>query len=338
MSRRRRCIKSKTTYEICFRARRSLPLSAHRLMKRLIESAIARTQRDDKVILCHDIWNGSHTHLIVKALDAEQCKNFYMEIQKKITDAVKRLLKVDHLEIWEGRPTVVELPNVDAVIVRIAYLYANPAQDDLEESIDRFPGLSSWRPFLNCLHTLDAKSEEIVPWIRLPSIQPLDSRHLSDSQDINLTRQLEKLNRKKSHKLIRRPNAWMKCFEIESDEEAKAINERIVQEVRVREEEERLRRKLAKKTVMGSARLLRQPIMKEHQPKKRERKIFVYSTIKEIRLDRIAAADHFEREYDRCSKEWRGGNLFVEWPPGAFRPPIPPLYNVLPYPADWVSP
>src|SRR5262245_37021010 len=130
MPRRRRQIISNSCYEICFRARRSLPLSSHRFIKFLIKSCLARVQRDDKVTLCHDLWNGSHPHLIVKAHDAEQCVRFYGEIQKKITDAIKRLLGVSHLNIWEGRATVAQLRDVAAVQDRIAYLYANPAQDD----------------------------------------------------------------------------------------------------------------------------------------------------------------------------------------------------------------
>ncbi len=80
MPRNRRQIKSNTCYEICFRAKSTLPLVAYRVIALIIQSAIARTQRDDKVILCHHIWNGSHPHIIAVSKDAQQFVNFYSEI------------------------------------------------------------------------------------------------------------------------------------------------------------------------------------------------------------------------------------------------------------------
>ena len=103
MSRRRRMIKSKSCYELCFRAREGLPLVAYKVIRLIIGSAIARTQRDEKVILCHDIWNGSHPHIIVVTRDSEQCTKFYGEVQKRITDSLKRLLDLDYLDLWGCR-------------------------------------------------------------------------------------------------------------------------------------------------------------------------------------------------------------------------------------------
>jgi hypothetical protein len=37
------------------------------------------------------------------------CELLYCEVQKKITEAIKRLLGLHHLRIWEGRVTVIEI-------------------------------------------------------------------------------------------------------------------------------------------------------------------------------------------------------------------------------------
>ena len=135
MPHRRRHIVSNTCYEICFRAKETLPFVCYKLIRLIIGAAMARTQRDDKVVICHDIWNGSHAHIILVAKDAQQFVNFYGELQKRITDALKRLTGRESLSLWEGYPMVAEIGDLAAAIDRIAYIYANPAQDNLVENI-----------------------------------------------------------------------------------------------------------------------------------------------------------------------------------------------------------
>ena len=75
--------------------------------------------------------------------DAELCVYFYQELQKKVTEAMKRLLGVRRLNLWEGDPILAEVLDADKVISRITYFYANPAEADLVDSIDEYPGLTS---------------------------------------------------------------------------------------------------------------------------------------------------------------------------------------------------
>src|SRR5262245_3172890 len=136
----RRRFYSNCMYEICFRARNGIPLPALRTIELIIKSALARAQRDGKVTICHHIWNGTHCHILLIVRDAELFVKFYMELKKKLTDAIKRLLAVKWMNIWERRVTVARVKDLEAAKERVVYLYANPAQDDLEESIDRYPG------------------------------------------------------------------------------------------------------------------------------------------------------------------------------------------------------
>ncbi|MCB0317325.1 MAG: hypothetical protein KDD56_01110, partial [Bdellovibrionales bacterium] len=85
MPRVRRQVISNCMYEVCFRAKESIPLVATEYMKLLISSILARTQRDHKVVICHDIWNGSHPHIILVTKDSQQLINFVSEVQKKLT-------------------------------------------------------------------------------------------------------------------------------------------------------------------------------------------------------------------------------------------------------------
>ena len=329
MSRPRRRIKSKSCYEICFRAREGLPLLAYETIRLLLGSIVARAQRDEKVVLCHDIWNGSHAHLVIVALDSQQCVRFYGEIQKKITDAIKRLLGLNYLDLWEGGAMVAEIADLDAAMERISYLYANPAQDNLVETIADFPGYSSWREFNEALHRLDTTTEESFPWIRLPSIPPLRSRILSTKEDALLVNTLIS-NNKQSHILKRHPNAWMRCFGIDTDSAAYQINDNILRNLQDREENARSERQKARRNVMGVSQLQSQPIMKIHKPKKKERKIFVLCSIKELRIKLIDDFKDFCAACRACYLLWRAGDYSTSWPPGAFKPPLPPSMNILP--------
>lgn len=329
MPRRRRRILSNRAYEICFRAVDTLPFVPYRVIKLLLICILARAQRDNKVELNHDIWNGSHVHMIVLAKDAEQCMKFYMEVKKKITDALKRLLGLKQLKLWEDNPSVIELHSLEVVQDRIAYLYANPGQDNLVESIEEFPGLSSWNDFQTCSASLNAETKETLPWIRLPSIPTLSSHAPGWQEDGRVTRLLKGCN-KITHNLIRKPNSWMKHYGVTTDEECARVNAEIVDRVRAKEKAARERREEEKRSVMGRGKLLSQPILKPHTPKKKSRKIFLICANREARIRALMEFKAFCEECARCYRCWRRGELLVEWPPGAFRPPLPPAYNYLP--------
>ncbi len=328
MPRRRRLFKSRALYEICFRARNSLPLSCCKIIETLIKSSIARTQRDDKVIICHDLWNGSHCHMLVVSQDSEQLKRFYEELQKRITDYMKRLLGINYLNIWEGYPMVAEIADLKAAKSRISYIYANPAQDNLESSIERFPGYSSWNDFNECRSRLSASTSIKVPWVRLPTIPKLKTLIVNDDQSRRINK-LFSLRNRDIHILKREPNAWMRCFNIKNDSDVLAINDEIMKNVRIREQLASDKRNKKGWLVMGFKALKSQPIMKSHSPKKRSRKIFVISSIKKLRINIIQNFKKFCDICKDCYKQWRLGNFKIEWPLGAFKPPLPPMVNLL---------
>ena len=312
-----------------FRAREGLPLVCYEYMKLILGSVLARAQRDDKLILCHDIWNGSHPHIIAVAKDSDKFVKFYSEVQKKITDTIKRLLGLDHLNIWEGEPSVIKISGTAEGIQRIAYLYANPAQDNLVDNIEEFPGYSSYREFLSSEDTLNASTKKKYPWIRLPSIKKLKNRVLSRSQDRSLVRRLKNKNKSTMHTLTREPNAWMGCFGVEADKEVEAINKKILEHLITLEQIAREERIEEEKPLLGVEELRSQPLMKAHKPKKKTNKIFVYSNCNETRKEEISIFNKFCDRCRECYLQWKQGNFQVEWPPGAFKPPLPPSYNIL---------
>lgn len=122
---------------------------------------------------------GNHAHILLIAKDSEACKRFYTELQKKITDCIKRLLGINNLKLWQGRPNVALIADIDTAVDRIAYLYGNPSRADLVDSIEDYPGYSSYTAFRAGISKLDYKEAVKVPWIRLNSIEPLPRSDLS---------------------------------------------------------------------------------------------------------------------------------------------------------------
>lgn len=328
MPRTRRRIIANHPYELILRVREGLPFSTLEVIKLLLEGVIARAQRDNKVTICHYLWMGNHAHIILIPSNTELCVNFYQEVQKKITETFKRLLGKLRLNLWEGEPVLAQILDPDKMIQRIAYLYANPAKANLVESIADYPGLSSWVAFNTVGKKLEANVKQCVPWIQLPSIKRLPTRSLSRVQDAVKASMLKK-TALLWHDLELKPNAWMNTFGFETDRDADQFFQRVKDSIYQMEQEAATLRIEKGQTVIGKKALREEAILKPHTPKKRERRIYVLTTLKELRIDFIRSMKEFCCECYRCYLLWKNGEQFVLWPPGAFRPMAPPLATAI---------
>jgi REP element-mobilizing transposase RayT len=332
---RRRYI-SGAVYEICFRAKEGIPLPPNRAINALIEAVVARVQRDEKLTLCHYYWSGNHTHMLVRAKDSDQFSRFLGETKRRITTAVKQLCGFDFLNLWEIRVTVAHTLTVDTVISRIAYFYANPSNDNLEDSIEKYPGLSTFKDFLQCKDSLSASITDWIPQFKVPALPKIGTTTIGIHEEREILKALNRITHKKvkKHNLTRYPNDWMKAFGITDNSKVREINEEILKKVRESEEVARQKRKELGKSVMGAAKLRRQSIMTPHTPKKKDRKIYVICNDREMRVAAIREQKEFSIRCRECYQRALRGEVNIEWPAGAFRPPMRPQYNVLYCPDD----
>lgn len=323
MARTRRKIVSGKVYEIIPRISNKLPLIPYQIINLIIKSALARTQRDDKLSLCHYLWMSNHGHLIVVAQDPQQCINFYQELQKKITESLKRLTGLEQLNLWDGSPVVAEILDIEKAIDKIAYIYANPCSANLVDTVTQYPGVSSYYVFDSIENTTECAVTNEVPWIRLNTIERLSTLKPSRKQDKACTNKLIEKSTVK-HDLTLEPNTWMRSFGIETAEEVANVNKRIIERIKEKEQAARDKRVLEKKSVLGVNRLLQQAILTPCISKKKERRVFFYSSIKELRISFLAEFREFVSRCNECYQLLKKGVL-ADWPPGAFRPPAPPL-------------
>jgi hypothetical protein len=327
-----RYFESHALYAITFRTIEGLPFVTTMYMKLLLRGIIARAQRDYKVTLCHFIWMGNHAHMLAIFLDSEQAANFYAEVQKKVTESLKALLKRSRLRLWEGRPVAARVIDIPSAIEQVAYLYANPARANLVDSIDYYPGCSSWDAFQGSIASgsiaVDAKVETQEMWVPYSKIPPLPAASLKKQADIDFT---ETLFRKGlPHALELYPNAWMACFGVTAAEQIARVNQAVLDRIAKNEHEHREKRTEAGKGVLGEKLLRVQPIMRPHVPqdKVNRRRVFVICSDNALRIGFIKKVKALCRLARECYRDALKG-IHRSWPPGMFKPPLRTLASAL---------
>lgn len=274
------------------------------------------------------MWMGNHVHMIVVSRDAVECTRFYGEVQKQLTEAIKRLLGLKYLNLWKSNAaSVVRLAGLHSMKKRIAYLYANPAQAHLVDSVENYPGFSSWDAFKEIKSEVDDSVTRSYPWIRNPSIPKLAMLGASPKYDLKLTQQLLESNKKVSHELMLSPNAWMKTCGISEDAQVQTINNDIRILLNKYEAAARNRRRKKGLKLMKAKRLVTKQLTLKYIPQKETKRIFIYAADRDTRIYMIMAYKAFCRSCAECYKKWKLGDYSIEWPPGAFIPPAPPRAN-----------
>ncbi|MCB0333987.1 MAG: transposase [Bdellovibrionales bacterium] len=309
------------------KTRRGLPFVCTHYMRALLGGIIARVQRDNKVTISHMLWMTNHVHIIITALDQRQACKFHGEIKKHLTEAIKKLLGKEHLNLWKANgSSVVPYGDVAGLVKQIAYIYANPARANLINTVTDYPGLNTHSAFLESLSDPNAKVSEQFAWIRSRYISKLMSRKLTDTQDRALLGTLLKRT-KQSFPLVIEPNAWMKAFKITSPEEVADTNRQILAELFEYEEKARSERLRANKGVYGAKSLRRAPLTLDYQGKPDSVNLFCYALDPEIRKTMIRQYREFCIQCAECYAQWKRGNFTVSWPPGALLPALPPTFN-----------
>jgi hypothetical protein len=326
MPRSNRVFTEHHVFEIIPRAREHLPMPPNRTSNEIKLGILGRSQRDNKVDLCHFVDMNSHSHNLAVSHTAQELTKFYMEVQKKTTDAVKALVGLPYLSLWEDRPTVARVVDLEAVINRIVYIYCNPSNASLCDSIEEYAGINSWSAFLSCEPSIDAEVTIDARWYPVSEIPRLPARSLSPSQDAALHRELLQSERAHSHPIVLKPFKWLEEFGITEPLKIENIRKRIIARVREVERANSAARAPANTRCVPASVQMREPYMKSHNPKKKERKIFLICSDKERRIELL---QDYRSIFSRCRECYRKvkEGLRVDWPPGTFIPWFPPGFT-----------
>jgi hypothetical protein len=332
MPRSPRLYSEKSVYEIVPRARENLPMPPTQTSNEIRLGILGRTQRDNKVELCHFVEMNNHSHSMAVSITAVNLNKFHMELKKKTTDAVKALLGLSSLYLWEKRTGVFKIATLEDAIERVVYIYCNPSNAALCDTIDEYPGLSSWVAFKECAPSCDAEVEIDAQWYpvsELPQI-PLE-RRLTPQQDANLYCELKGSEKAVKHPIVLKPFKWLETYGVTDPKDIEKIRQKIITRVQDQERENAIARAQSNRTSVPRATLQSEPYMKPYTPKKKERKIFLICGDKELRLALLETFRLIKSRCKECYEKAKAG-IRVEWPPGTFIPWFPPGF-VFPLPA-----
>jgi REP element-mobilizing transposase RayT len=298
-----------------------LLLLANPLCRAIIESALARAQHLHPVRISHFIVNGTHLHLTLVVYNPADVPDFIERFKTESAHLFNRVLGRKKRTIWcESYDSPVVLTETRA-LTSIAYLYANPAKDELIDSIDEFPGLSSWEMFQSGVHTKECKR------LRRDAFRALRAR---EHNEHGYTKEAERLlaEAKESHTLTLSPNAWLEAFGILNPEEQKRWNERLIAQVRTLEEEARKER--GSKPPMGRARLLAQPLDRYYQSKNRcGKRMWCLADSSEERVSFINYLKDLIAEAKRIYRKWFLGDFSEPYPLGLYPPAMPKQAEII---------
>ena len=204
----------------------------------------------------------------------------------------------------------------------IAYLYANPAKDNLETSIDRYPGFSTWRMFQSGKLTRQWKR------LRRPQFTYI-------ARDANNPRGYAKLAEEilaasdEMQTFTLEPNAWMEAFGYHSPEQQQKINERLVARIGSLEQRAERKRVLEKERVLGGERLLAQVLDTTYRPRRTGRRMWCLSEKRSVRMEFIRYFRELMQKARAVRERWKLGDFSVPYPPGLYPPSMPKLANML---------
>ena len=265
---------------------------------------------------------GNHPHFLPVAEDAETVVQFIRYVKKETTEAIKRLTGNSKLTLWEEGYDSPQLLTPTTVIKYISYIYTNPADSNLVDSIDDYPGLSSWEMYMG------GKNSRKCSWIRRYMIKPLVKGSVSRDEDKKLVEKLKKES-KVEHEFKLYPNEWMKCFKEYRDRDPEEIKEEILSFIRAKEDKCRKKRDEKGWTVLGAAKLRTQSIYKKFKPKKWGRRMLCLSDDIELRQEFLIIYKQVCEKCHQVYRRWRAGDFRVPFPEGMFAPRIPPTASVI---------
>ncbi len=309
MPRNRKLFIRQKTYFITFRTEEGLPLPPTPVINQILKSVICKAQSQYPVKVSAFSFMANHVHLLITVIDPELVHDFIQYLKRESAHAINRLLGRRKRTIWccgYDSPIVLD---PEKAIEQIAYIYTNPQESNLVDTIEDYPGLSSWGMFITGNHTLKAKR------IRRSSIGQLQSGAITLYEYNRIAVDLHR-RALEENTFILTPYAWLNSFDTDlSEQEAR---EQIIARVREKEKEFREARKTP---VVGAFKLRTQEMTRAHTPKKYGKRMICLSSYKELRIEYIGffrslcsdAYDVYQQVKERIC------NIF-ELPPGMFAP------------------
>jgi REP element-mobilizing transposase RayT/predicted protein tyrosine phosphatase len=309
MAKKRKLYVEDTVLFISSRVEKNLPFPAYPLINTALLGIIARAKSLYDISVCHFLFMANHFHMLVVVRKPEDVSNFLRLLKLESAAAINRICGVRQNTIWtDGFDDPIVLTS-DKVIDIIKYIYKNPATAHLVNSINQYPGISSWNMFKSKEY-----SKQCV-WLKRSEFYKIDNLNLmTDRKQQEIINELAG-KEPKFHTFTLEPNAWMQCFPEYQSIDADSINNKIIKEIL---EEER---KIEHPTdIVGVKKLKTQTINKEYKSSKFGKRMFCISSNIELRKAYISYFKTTSQMAALAYKKIKNGICDVLFPPGTFMP------------------
>jgi len=301
---------------ITFSIEEGLLLLCNPLCEVIIKSCLARAQFLHPVTICGLLVEATHVHLLLVVDNPNDVPGFVRCFKTESAHMLNRVLGRRKRTIWcesFDDPIVLSLPRALMVMV---YMYSNPSKDNLEESINLYPGVSSWKMFI--------RGEFKKSWKRL---QRDDFKYLPrDAHNLKgYTRESQRVlgQSKQSHEFTINPNAWLRAFGVKSKEEQEQINKKIIERIAKVEERAQRKRVLEKKQVIGAKALRNQAFNLNRQSSRAGKRMWCLSEKRSLRIEFINFLKELFCKARDVSARWGIGDFSDPYPPGLYPPAMP---------------
>jgi len=303
-----------------FGVEEGLLLLSNPLCMAIIRSCLAAAQALYRVKICHLLVEATHIHMLLVVYDPDDIPKFLRHFKTESAHMLNGILGRRKRTIWcDGydSPTVLTLTRAIGVI---AYIYSNPAKDNLVKTIEEYPGFSTWKMF--------QEGDTTKEWKRLRRPQFRELPRASHTLR-GYTKEAERLLGDSSEVLAftLEPNAWLEAFGVKDNEQQARINQRVYQRVRHLEQRAERTREREKKTVIGRERLLNQSMDLSYRPSRKGKRTCCVADRRVLRVAFISAFKKLKQEAKKVLSRWRVGDTSVMYPPGLYPPSMPKLAN-----------
>jgi hypothetical protein len=297
MPARRKLFESGTVLEVCTRIHQGLPLTAAPSAQTLIRGLLARAQGLNPVVISHLVFMSNHFHMILVVKKPEDVSGF-MEYFKSQSSRLLGCLFGLTGQSWAGRYDSPRVLDVVTLKERLVYLYTNPQQANLVDTIDHYPNLSSW---------------ELVKSGVLEQVSEVQKHSLEDilkivaEAKVPLTK-YPPLPEIEPNGLLRIDTAAaFRALGVVNDEDVRECLYEVVAMVRAREKTLINERKADKKGVVGKWALIKASPLKAHIPKKTQPRMLCLGSSRKQRAAFIEWFNQWDKACRHVYRQWRRG-------------------------------
>jgi REP element-mobilizing transposase RayT len=267
----------------------------------IIGSCLARAVKKFGIHLYAFVWMSNHGHLLIKAPRGNLAE-FMAYLNGQIAVNVNRFLGRRH-QLWSRRYTAAQVLDDAAETERLGYILANPQNAGIANSIEEWPGLSS-ASFLLKNRKQRFLCFDRTAWRENGRPQNIAPFLSTDKLEHTILPQLAKLDQKKLRRTVRR----LIRDKVKSSPAASEIAQIVPPE---NEHWRHIRRRFQSRTVIPTDR---------PESDKRSPQPLCHTMLPSLRVIYQEWYRIFRIAYADSSRQYRLGNVNVEFPPGSFAP------------------